>query len=102
MSCGYEGYDFGAWYPDSICIDGYLWDLDSCNEPGGALHGGGNIPCPCCKTKDYLISYNDMKLSGNARQRRKQLRVAIAKVKKWALHQYEPGTFSSANGESND
>lgn len=22
MSCGYQGYEFGAHYPDSICCDG--------------------------------------------------------------------------------
>ena len=33
MSCGYQGKHFGAWYEDAICIDGYLWDLDSCDEP---------------------------------------------------------------------
>lgn len=46
--CGYTGRDFGASYPDSICIDGYLWDLDSCDEPGQGLTQGGDIPCPKC------------------------------------------------------
>ena len=46
--CDYTGYDFGAPYPDSCCIDGYLWDLDSCDEPGGGLRSGGDIPCPRC------------------------------------------------------
>lgn len=46
--CGYTGHDFGAPYPDSTCIDGFLWDLDSCDEPGGGLTHGGDIPCPQC------------------------------------------------------
>lgn len=46
--CGYTGYEFGAGYPDSTCIDGYLWDLDSCDEPGGGLTVGGDIHCPSC------------------------------------------------------
>lgn len=26
VACDYQGYDFGAHYIDSQCIDGYLWD----------------------------------------------------------------------------
>lgn len=54
MSCGYAGYEFGATYPDSTCIDGYLWDADSCDEPGGGLTIGGEIACPRCNTKAFL------------------------------------------------
>lgn len=46
--CGYTGYEFGGGYPDSTCIEGYLWDLDSCDEPGGGFTHGGDIPCPKC------------------------------------------------------
>ncbi|MCL4526491.1 MAG: hypothetical protein M1492_08350 [Gammaproteobacteria bacterium] len=52
--CDYEGHDFGANYLDSCCIDGYLWDLDSCDEPGGPLTAGGDLPCPKCNTLEYL------------------------------------------------
>lgn len=83
MSCGYTGYDFGAHYPDSICIDGYLWDLDSCDEPGGDLFSGGDIGCPCCKPGEFL-EYRGKTFTGNARQRRKQLRASIRKVHSWA------------------
>lgn len=44
---------FGATYPDATCIDGFLWDLDKCNEDG-SLYGGGEIPCPCCNTEAYI------------------------------------------------
>ena len=54
VSCGYQGYDFGAGYLDSTCIDGYLWDADSCDEPGGGLIIGGEMACPSCNTKKYL------------------------------------------------
>ncbi len=53
-ACEYEGKDFGANYTDSCCIDGYLWDLDSCDEPGGPLLAGGDLPCPKCNTLEYL------------------------------------------------
>ncbi len=54
MSCGYQGYEFGGGYLDSICIDGYLWDADSCDEPGGGLTHGGEWACPHCNTERFL------------------------------------------------
>lgn len=83
MSCGYEGSHFGANYPDAACIDGYLWDLDSCDEAGGPLSSGGDIGCPCCNTREY-VDYCDVRLSGNAGQRRKQARALVRKIKAWA------------------
>lgn len=52
--CDYKGHEFGAGYPDSICIDGRLWDADSCDEPGGPLRTGGEWACPRCNTTSYL------------------------------------------------
>lgn len=83
MSCGYEGAHFGARYPDATCIDGDLWDLDSCDEPGGPLHNGGDIPCPACNTQAY-VEWCDVRLSGNAKQRRTAMRKYVRKVKTWA------------------
>ena len=53
MMCDYIGYDFGAHYPDSICIDGYLWDMDSGHKDESGQYDwiytyGGDIPCPKC------------------------------------------------------
>lgn len=44
---------FGASYPDACCVNGYLWDLDKCNEHG-ELYGEGDIPCPFCKTEAFI------------------------------------------------
>jgi hypothetical protein len=79
-SCGFEGPFFGASYPDGTCIDGFVWDLDSCDEPGGPLQSGGDIPCPHCNVMGY-VEYLDVRPSGNSRQRRQALRVMAAKVK---------------------
>ncbi len=73
MSCGYQGKHFGAWYEDATCIDGYLWDLDSCYEPGGPLYYGGDIPCPACNTRKYA-AWLCPAAGGNSRQRRRRLR----------------------------
>jgi hypothetical protein len=47
---------FGARYPDARCIDGFLWDLDSCDEIDGqtCFTHGGDDPCPFCNTEKYL------------------------------------------------
>lgn len=57
MSCGYQGYEFGAHYPDSLCCDGHLWDADSGDEMG--MDNGGDIPCPLCNRKNWLSYYRD-------------------------------------------
>ncbi len=56
-SCGYQGYEFGANYPDSICCDGYLWDADS--GYGEYLDNGGEIPCPMCNRSAWLAYYRN-------------------------------------------
>lgn len=81
--CSYHGPGFGANYPDAMCDDGYLWDLDSCDEPGGALMSGGDIPCPNCNTREY-IEYRDWSYSGNSKQRRRLIRVDVARIQRKA------------------
>lgn len=83
LGCNYEAPTFGARYPDGTCIDGYMWDLDSCDEPGGDLYSGGEIPCPWCNTAAH-VECMDKRQSGNARQRRKAHRALITKVRAWA------------------
>ena len=44
-----------------MCVMGcYLWDLDSCDEPGGALSVGGDIPCPACNPKAHEAYFTDV------------------------------------------
>ncbi|MBN3851950.1 hypothetical protein G3N59_01030 [Paraburkholderia sp. Ac-20340] len=82
LGCSFEGPSFGANYPDGTCIDGYLWDLDSCDEPGGPLHSGGDVPCPHCNTREYVVDYLDKRPTGNSRQRRAAIRMVIERVKR--------------------
>ena len=56
--CDYQGYEFGACYPDSVCIDGFLWDADS-GEPGESLEHGGEIPCPKCNHDEFLAYHEE-------------------------------------------
>lgn len=56
-NCGYTGFEFGAPYPDSTCINGYLWDMDSGGRDDNGdvyLDSGGDIPCPQCNLKAYV------------------------------------------------
>lgn len=47
--CNYQGYEFGAGsYPDSVCIDGKLYDADACDDEGNLYEPGEDIPCPMC------------------------------------------------------
>lgn len=50
--CDYQGNEFGAHYPDGVCIDGYLWDADSGDSDG--LTHGGDLPCPKCNAESWL------------------------------------------------
>jgi hypothetical protein len=54
LGCDNEFPFFGAHYPDATCIEGFLWDLDSCDEPKGALLSGGDWPCPYCNASGFL------------------------------------------------
>lgn len=81
MTCGYEAAHW-AHYPDARCIDGYLWDLDS--GDGDFLTSGGDVPCPACNTMEYL-AYAGNQPSGNARQRRRVMRIAAKRVRLWAM-----------------
>lgn len=53
---------FGATYPDAICFDGLLWDLDSGDEPG-MLDKGGEDPCPFCNTRAYVKDMVDNEIN---------------------------------------
>lgn len=54
-SCDYQGYEFGANYPDSVCVDGFLWDADSgySQDDGWVYTSGGDIPCPQCNPRAW-------------------------------------------------
>ncbi|WP_368607534.1 hypothetical protein [Pseudomonas fulva] len=58
--CDYHDSHFGASYPDAQCVDGFLWDEDSCDAPGGPLLSGGDIPCPKCNAEAYADHQREM------------------------------------------
>lgn len=64
--CDYQGYEFGANYPDSVCIDGRLYDADNCDNDGNLYQPEEDIPCPVCR-KDAAIRW--WRESGNIHAR---------------------------------
>lgn len=83
--CEFMGQDFGASYPDSVCIEGYLWDADSGNpDPTGEFAWiythGGEIPCPSCNEKEAA----------------KYSRKSVKKIREYVAHMKEKwGTFDA-------
>lgn len=45
---------FGANYPDACCINGVLYDLDKCDNNGNLYIPTEEIPCPFCKTEEFI------------------------------------------------
>lgn len=51
--CDYQGHEFGAeLYPDSVCINGYLYDADYTDENNNVIITDDGIPCPKCNKKN--------------------------------------------------
>lgn len=59
--CNYQGHEFGGSYPDSVCIDGFLWDADSGHavDEGWCYESGGDVPCPQCNADAHAKYLRD-------------------------------------------
>lgn len=49
---------FGANYPDATCINGYLYDLDYCDENGNLYEPSEKIPCPFCNKEEFFSHFD--------------------------------------------
>jgi|HubBroStandDraft_2_1064218.scaffolds.fasta_scaffold798620_2 hypothetical protein len=67
--CGYQGYEFGASYPDSICFGGRLYDADDCDGDGNYYEPAEIIPCPMCHPKK-ATDYWEGQMQGTKKERR--------------------------------
>lgn len=45
---------WGASYPDACCIGGKLYDLDYCDENSNLYDKCETVPCPFCKTEEFI------------------------------------------------
>lgn len=57
--CNYQGHEFGAHYPDSVCIDGRLFDADRCDDEGNLYEPMDWIACPQCNHAQWLADQRD-------------------------------------------
>lgn len=48
---------FCTCYPDARCINGYLYDLDNCDEDGNLYYPSETVPCPFCNKREFIESY---------------------------------------------
>ena len=83
--CGYQGYEFGAGtYPDSICVEGRLFDADDCDEKGNLYEPMLNIPCPMCNPQEAIEYWTEQNsLSGGSKKAaRKAAQSLVADIRK--------------------
>ena len=81
--CNYQGYEFGASYPDSVCIDGKLFDADNCDNDGNLYDPGEDIPCPMCDEAgavEYWTERNRMG-GGSRKASNKAARSLVADIR---------------------
>ena len=57
--CTAEFPFFGAKYPDARCIDGYLHDMDKCDENGNLYLMDESYPCPFCNREEFIQQQKD-------------------------------------------
>lgn len=74
-ACDFDGYMYGASYPDAMCVDGMLIDMDR------GYSTDYDTPCPKCNIREFA-EYAGFSVSGNAKQRRTELRKFQRKVVK--------------------
>lgn len=82
--CNYQGYEFGASYPDSLCIKGRLYDGDSVDEKGRVTDTGEDIPCPMCRPEDAVKWWTQRYDDGGRthKARRSAARALVADIRR--------------------
>lgn len=70
LGCDYQGYEFGAGsYPDSVCIEGRLFDADNCDDSGNLYDNDEDIPCPICRPEEAIAWWTERNRSSGASAR---------------------------------
>lgn len=87
--CNYQGYEFGAAYPDSVCIEGRLFDSDYCDDKGNLYDNEEDIPCPMCRREDAIRWHASTFNTGTYKERMKSARLLVADIH----HNRKTGNF---------
>lgn len=77
--CGYQGYEFGAGYPDSECFGGRLYDMDNCDD-AGLYEPLDYVPCPMCDRRGAVAYHKQRNLLSITLSKRRAARRAIMLV----------------------
>lgn len=81
--CTYQGYEFGAGtYPDSICIDGRLFDADHCDNDGNLYDTDEDIPCPMCRPKEAVKWWARRMCNGDEKEAFRKARFLVTDIRK--------------------
>ena len=67
--CGYQGYEFGASYPDSMCLGGRLFDADNCDGNGNLYEPTEDVPCPMCNEAGAIEYWAQRNMSTGVKKR---------------------------------
>lgn len=83
--CGYQGYEFGASYPDSLCQGGKLYDADS-GDGDWLDEPMEDIPCPMCHPWQYIrhraeFNRDDCEFMGGVRSYIRAIRLTFDIIK---------------------
>ncbi len=69
--CNYQGYEFGAGsYPDSVCVDGRLFDADNCDNAGNLYEPLETIPCPMCHPRQAIKYWTERNMNSGLTRKR--------------------------------
>lgn len=89
LRCDYQGYEFGASYPDSVCVDGRLYDADNCDEKGRLFVPDEDVPCPMCR-RGAAVEWWMGRFDGAWKKRRDSARRLVADIIKNRKNGTEP------------
>ena len=94
--CGYQGYEFGASHPDSMCSGGYLLDADNCDGKGNIYEPTEQIPCPMCHPRLAERFWTERNELGGAKflDARKAAKSLIADIRRNRKNHTEPWTIA--------
>ena len=98
--CTYQGYEFGAaLYPDSVCIEGRLFDADHCDGDGNLYDNDEDIPCPMCRPTDAVAYRAEQHFMVGDVDQEEALKMAMSQI---ASFRENRGVFDEFQPPSNE
>lgn len=95
--CGYQGYEFGAAYPDSICFGGRLYDADNCDNDGNYHEPSEDVPCPMCHPRKAVLYHCRTANNGSYRELYVAARSLVSSIRRNRKNSTEPWKAARAS-----